>query len=284
MLRAAGSPAVSVGLVADPQYADIAPAGTRFYRQSIAKLTEAVRFFDGEELAFCVNLGDIINGDWQSFDRILEPLAKSRHRVHHVLGNHDFEVADEFKPRVPGRLGLERRYYSVPEGGFCFVMMDTNDVSLYAYPADSKEHAAANVELQLLKAARAANAQTWNGGVGEAQLQWLEETCRTAAKAKQKVIVFAHHPIFPATAHTVWNSNAVLKVVERNRNAVAWINGHNHDGAFGSYQGVPCVTLKGMVEKADTNAFATARIYSDHLELTGHGSETSRELSFRAES
>ena len=270
-----------LGLVADPQYADIAPLRTRFYRQSIGKLTEAVEHFNRLDLEWCVNLGDLIDQRWESFDEIFKPLARSRHKFHHLLGNHDFNVPDEFKPRVPGRLGLKDRYYSVRESGFCFVMLDTTDVSPYAYAANSKESAAATAERKRVAATGAINAQTWNGAVGERQLKWFEDTCRQAAKAKRKVIVFAHHPVFPADAHTEWNADALLQVVERNRNVVAWINGHNHAGAFGIHDDVPFITLKGMVETETTNAFGVAHLHSDRLQLVGHGREPSRELVFR---
>ncbi len=282
LLAASRQAGVRVGLVADPQYADIPPLRTRFYRQSIGKLTEAVEHFNGQDLACCVNLGDLIDQRWESFDAILKPVAKSRHKFHHVLGNHDFGVPDELKARVPARLGLKRRYYSVEARGFCFVMLDTTDMSAYAYPADSKEAVAAEAERKALAAAGAKNAQTWNGAVGEGQLKWFEDTCGKAAKAQRKVVVFAHHPIFPPDTHTEWNSDALLKVVERNRNVVAWINGHNHAGAFGVHDDVPFITLKGMVETENTNAFAVARLLPDRLELTGHGREPSRELVLRS--
>ena len=106
-------------------------------------------------------------------------------------------------------------------------------------------------------------------------------TCRQAARAERKVVVFAHHPIFPTGNHNEWNADALLRVVERNRNVVAWINGHNHAGAFGVHEGVPFITLKGMVETEKTNAFAVLHLHPDRLELVGHGREPSRELAFR---
>jgi manganese-dependent ADP-ribose/CDP-alcohol diphosphatase len=270
------------GLVADAQFADINPRRTRFYRQSIGKLSEAVEHFNGLELDWCANTGDLIDQRWESFDAIFKPLTKSRHKFHHVLGNHDFAVPHEFKPRVPRRLGLKHRYYSVREGDFCFVMLDTTDVSPYAQAETSREAAAATAEWQSFAATGAINAQPWNGAVGERQLKWFEETCRQAARAKRKVIVFAHHPIFPPDQHNEWNAEALLKVVERNRNVVAWINGHNHAGAFGIHDDVPFISLKGMVETENTNAFAVAHVHSDRLQLVGHGREPSRELLFRA--
>jgi hypothetical protein len=55
----------------------------------------------------------------------------------------------------------------------------------------------------------------------------------------------------------------------------------NHAGNFAEVGGVPFVNMHGMVEAADTTAFATARILSDHPILTSQGREPSRELKFR---
>jgi 3',5'-cyclic AMP phosphodiesterase CpdA len=281
-VRAAEKPVLNLGLVADPQYADIPPFATRYYRQSIGKLTEAINHFDAQELDFCVNVGDAIDQQWKSFDDILNVFSKSRHKFHHLLGNHDFELPDELKAKAPGRLGMERRYYTITEGGFCLVMLDTNDVSLYAYPISSKEAADAYEKLKAYAATGILHAQAWNGAVGDAQMKWFEGTCKKAAEAKQKVIVFAHHPIYPFPCnHNEWNSDALLKLIDRNRNIVAWINGHNHAGAFAIRDGVPLITMHGMVETQDTNAYATARIFSDRLQILGKGREPSREIPFR---
>ena len=281
LMGASRAPKLRLGLVADPQFADIEPSKTRFYRKSIGKLAEAVEHFNGLDLDGCVNLGDLIDRHWESFDEVLKPLSRSRHKFRHLLGNHDFELPDEFKARVPRRLGLKNRYYSVRAGAFCLVMLDTTDISPYSLPKDSKESIAATAELHRLAATGAANAQSWNGAVGERQLAWFEDTCRQAAASKRKVVVFAHHPVFPRDNHNEWNAEALLGVVERNRNVVAWINGHNHAGSFGVHEGVPFITLKGMVETGDTNAFAVVTLHPDRLELVGHGREPSRELALR---
>jgi manganese-dependent ADP-ribose/CDP-alcohol diphosphatase len=281
LVRAATRDAFEIGLVADAQYADVDDKGTRFYRQSIGKLGAAVEHFNGRELAFCVHLGDLIDREWKSFDEIAKPLATSRHRWHQLLGNHDFDVPDVHKVGVPKRLGMERRYGSFDHGAFRFVVLDTNDVSTYAHPAGTAERNAAEAELQRLQTANVPQAKPWNGGLGAAQLSWLDRTCADARTAQRKVIVFAHHPVFPAGVHVVWNANEVLAVLDRHPQVVAWINGHNHAGDFGERNGVPFVTMRGMVETRDTTAFATARISSDRIVLSGHGREPSRELKFK---
>lgn len=271
-----------IGIATDAQYADIPPRGTRFYREGAARIAEAVDHFNRRQVCFCVHLGDIIDRDWGSFDAILKPLEQSRSRWHQLLGNHDFDVLDEMKLKVPARMGMPARYSFFDYEDFRFVVLDTNDVSTYAHPAGSPERAAAEAELARVQAANLPQAKAWNGGMGRPQLEWLERTCRAAAAGRRRVIVLAHHPVAPANEHNLWNADEVLAIVERHRNVVAWLNGHNHAGAFGEVKGVPFVTFRGMVETADTTAFATARILQDRMIVEGHGREPSRELVFRA--
>ena len=281
LARGAADAGFELGLVADAQYADIPDKGTRFYRASLAKLDAAITHFQGRELAFCVHLGDLIDREWNSFEAIAGRLAPSRHRWHQLLGNHDFEVLDTQKAEVPARLGLRWRYGAFDHGAFRFAVLDTNDVSTYAHAAVTPEHAAATAELARLQAAKVRQAKPWNGGLGARQLAWFEETCVGARRDGKRVIVLAHHPVFPANEHNLWNAAEVLALLDRHPHVVAWLNGHNHAGAFGDYHGVPCVTLHGMVETAATNAFATARVLPDRLVITGHGREPSREVKFR---
>jgi 3',5'-cyclic AMP phosphodiesterase CpdA len=279
--RGATNDAFEIGLAADAQYADVEAKGTRFYRDSIGKLGAAVEHFNGRDLDFCVHLGDLIDREWRSFDGITKPLAGSRHRWHQLLGNHDFDVVDSQKADVPKRMGMAWRYGSFDHGTFRFVILDTNDVSTYAHAAGTSERSAAADELARLTAKKVVQAKPWNGGVGTKQLTWLERACAEAKAAQRRVIVFAHHPVIPAGAHNVWNADEVLALIDRHSHVVAWINGHNHAGAFGVRNGVPYLTMHGMVETQHTNAFATARILKDRIVLTGHGREPSREMKFR---
>jgi 3',5'-cyclic AMP phosphodiesterase CpdA len=279
--RGAEAGGFEIGLAADAQYADIDPAGTRYYRTAIARLTEAIEHGNSRDLAFCVHLGDLIDRSWGSFDEVLRPFARSRHHWHQLLGNHDFSVLDELKSRVPGRLGMAWRYGSFDHRDFRFVILDTNDVSTYAHAAGTTAHTTAARELARVSAAKLPQAQPWNGGLGPAQLAWLDRTVAEARASGRKVIVFAHHPVAPENSHNLWNAAEVLALIDRHPNIVAWLNGHNHAGNFVERNGVPFVNLRGMVETPDTTAFATARFLSDRLIITGHGREPSRELVFR---
>ena len=74
----------------------------------------------------------------------------------------------------------------------------------------------------------------------------------------------------------------MLTLIDRHPNIVVWLNGHNHAGNYAERNGVHFVTMHGMVETADTSAFATASILADRFVLNGHGREPSRELKFTA--
>lgn len=280
--RGATQPRFEIGLVADAQYADIESTPKRFYRKSIARLGEAVEHFNGRELAFCMHLGDLIERDWQSFDAMSTVLGHSRHAWHQVLGNHDFDVLDAEKPRVPARLGVPSRYRSFGRPGFRFVVLDTTEVSTYAHAAGTPERAAAARELARAEAAKLPQAKPWNGAIGAAQLAWLDRTCADAARAQERVIVFAHHPVYPEIQHNTWNADAILAVLDRHRQVGAWINGHNHAGHYGEREGLPHLTLHGMVETPEKNAFATAQVLADRLVIDGHGRVPSREMVFRS--
>lgn len=273
---------LEVGIIADPQYADIPARGTRAYRASIAKLGAAVDHFNGRPLDFCVNLGDTIDRQWSSFDAILKPMTACRHRWEHVLGNHDFAVLEEEKPKVDARLGVAARHRFFDRPGFRFVVLDTGAVSTYATLAGSEARQAATAELARVKARKLPQAQDWNGAVGAKQLAWFEGVVSDAAAQGRKVVVFAHHPVAPAGAYDAWDADELLAVLGRHRHVVAWFNGHHHDGGFAQPAGLPCVTFHGMVETPDTNAFATARFLSDRVVIRGHGREPSRELIFRS--
>ena len=90
----------SFGVLADPQYADIDARGSRFYRNSLAKLKAAVAELNKHELEFVVTLGDTIDRNYASFDDILPLYKPLKAPSKFVLGNHDFDMADEDKGKV----------------------------------------------------------------------------------------------------------------------------------------------------------------------------------------
>jgi manganese-dependent ADP-ribose/CDP-alcohol diphosphatase len=265
------------GLVADPQYCDCPNRGTRYYRASLGKLEETARTFNGQDLAFTVQLGDIIDRHVESFSEILPIYEKAKGPKFHVLGNHDFPVTTE---EVVEILGMPNQYYEFRREGWRFVVLDTNDISLYANPEGSEKYELAEEMYAELKQSGAVNAQTWNGAVGEEQMEWLRGVLAGARRRDEKVIIFSHMPVYPKNVHNAWNDDALVETFESYGNTVAaYFNGHNHYGNYGEKDGIHYVNFHGMVE-LDTNAYSTVRVHPDRLEIDGYGREPDRVLKF----
>jgi len=271
---------LSFGVVADAQYCDQDPKGSRHYRASIEKLAASVEDFNRHELAFVIHLGDFIDARFESFDRLL-PIYDALEMPHyHVLGNHDFDVAEERKDAVPSKLGMPGRYYDFGVGGFRFIALDGNDVSLYANRPGSARHEAAKTQLEELSGRRAPNAQPWNGALGAEQLAWLGRTLDAARAAREKVILFCHFPVYPEDVHNLWNDREVIELIEASGQVVAYINGHNHHGNYGVKEGIHYVTVQGMVETPARTAYATVLSECGRLTVDGRDREPNRALHY----
>ena len=86
-----------IGILADIQYEDAEDQKKCQYRSSLPKLDSAIEELNKHELDFIVQLGDLINKDFHSFEPVLEKLTKLSAPVFHVLGNHDLIVEDSQK-------------------------------------------------------------------------------------------------------------------------------------------------------------------------------------------
>lgn len=280
-VEATDRPLLSFGLMADCQYVDADTRGTRFYRESPRKLEEAADKLNQRELAFSFHLGDYIDRDFESFHD-LEPIAaRFRSTLHHALGNHDFDVADERKAEVPGMLGLDRGYYSFRKAGFRFVVIDTTEISTYREATGSDSSQAALAEMKRLAAEGSAAAKPWNSRPGAEQVTWLESELEAATREKELVLVVGHHPIVPITGHSIWSAAAMKELLQRHSCAKLYLNGHNHAGHYADSDGLHYLTLDGMVETETENAFGVADLYGDRLEIAGFGRQESHTLEFR---
>ncbi len=277
--RAAGAPIFRFGVVADPQYAPIAPSGTRYYSNSLWKLSEAITVFNRENPAFVVTLGDIIDRDWGSYGHVLPLYKKLRHPNFFILGNHDFSVASAYLNSVLQRLGLRRAYYDFVGGGHRFIVIDGNEISLFANGKGTKNYAAAEKRISDMKAAGAANAHTWNGGISDVQFAWVEQVMKKAKAAGERVIVMGHYPIYPVNLHNLWDDARLVDLLTSYDNFLLYINGHNHAGNFGAIDHKYFVNFKGMVETPNTTAFSIVDVHDDRIDIRAYGVEEPRTLS-----
>jgi len=270
------------GLVADCQYKDAPARGVRYYRKSAEKLRACVDDLNSQTLDFVIHLGDFIDGKFESFDDVL-PIYDSLKAPHyHLLGNHDFAVAPNKKDAVPAKLNMPTRYYDFGLKGWRFIVLDGNDVSLIGRNPGSEEHAQAKAVHAELKQRKAVNAMTWNGAIGAKQMAWLKSKLAAATAQRERVVCFCHYPVFPKNVHNLWNDNDVVALLSSHDCVAAYINGHNHAGNYGEKDGLHYLTMPGMVNTPDTNAYATATGNPGKLLIAGKGRAKSREMGLRA--
>lgn len=275
----ADGPLVSFGMLTDVQYADAEPQGERHYRESIPKLKDAVKDLAGEGLPFTLHLGDVIDRGFSSFATVLPLFAGLGHPVRHLLGNHDYSVKGGEKTGVVETLGMPEDYYSFRSNGARFVMLDTNDISIYKHPKGSARQLAAKTMMEKLSGA--GNAKPWNGGASPAQLTWLEKELAEADAAGDPAIICGHHPLLPEKGHQAWNNREILEVIERHPSSRAYFCGHNHAGAQSVFKGLPCITFKSILHHPGVTAYSVVRLFKDRLVIEGRGREKSREIPLR---
>jgi predicted phosphodiesterase len=263
----------SFGAIADCQYCSGPNRGSRHYSSSAKKLHECVEELNSHDLKFVIHLGDFIDRDYASFDKVLPIYQSLKMPAYHALGNHDFDVADKWKAKVPERMGMKSKYYDFSIEDWRFIVLDGNDVSFHAYPKDSSEYREAEVYYRENKI----RSPRWNGAVGEKQLTWMQEVLRGAEKKGEQVVLYCHFPVYPADPHNLWNAKEVISILETFSCVKAYINGHNHKGKYGQKNGIHYLTLKGMVE-TESNAYSIIGIFQDRIKVIGYGRESDRVL------
>ena len=271
-----GSPLFRFGAVADCQYCE-ATSNVRKYSLSPKKLTACVEYYNKMELSFVVHLGDFIDRDFASFEKVVPIYNRLKAPHYHVLGNHDFSVADDKKVLVPSKLGLKQRYYDFARKGWRFIVIDGNDVSLYAWPKDNPRTKAASEYHKSLKP----RPPSWNGALGDEQLKWIEAKLQAATKAKERVMLFCHFPVYPKNNHNLWNAGALTELLSRYPCVAAYLNGHNHAGNYGEKNGIHYLSLKGMVD-TEKNSYSVMEVHTDRLILKGFGRQENREMKLSA--
>ncbi|NMD02659.1 MAG: phosphatase [Bacteroidales bacterium] len=275
----AQKPLFRFGIIADVQYCPSEPEGTRYYRNSLPKLREALSSFKTDSAEFIVNLGDIIDRDYSSFGTVLDIIDSSAIRTYHLTGNHDYEVNPRLRKHLPLRMPSKEGYYTFSEKNFRFIVLNGNELSTYG-PGNKSVVRKTQDYLDALKKEGNINAIEWNGGISVRQFQWLMIQLDKAAADNEKVIIFCHFPVYPENIHNLLNYKEVLSVLNNYSNIVAWFNGHNHAGNYGNTNMIHFLTMKGMVETENTNSFALVEVYSNRIWIKGYGREKSQILAY----
>ncbi|MBN2513483.1 MAG: metallophosphoesterase [Sedimentisphaerales bacterium] len=265
---------VRFAVAADVQYADKDTAMGRYYRAGIDGLSRFVEAANLERPDFAIQVGDIIDGGEHAaaeMDRVLVVYDRLGCEHYHVVGNHDFNgLARE---AVLSKMKLNSAYYGFAVRGVRFIVLDMLDLGVQGgWAKDSEAYRVSEAMLRELTTRGEANALPYNGGLGQAQLAWLDKELSAAHQEKQDVVVFGHLPLLPETdTHIAWNAAAIRDVLERYGCVRVYIGGHNHAGGYACHNGIHYMTLPSMVDDPAAKTWAMMSLYPDRLEIKGSG-------------
>lgn len=265
-LQAADSdakPLIKVGLMTDPHYADKPPTKTRFYREALAKLDEAVEVMNREKPALVIELGDFID-QADSVDREIEWLktmeshfARLSMPRHYVLGNHC--VGTLTKEEFAANTKASGSFESFEAGGVTFVILDS------CFRSDGTPYSRKNFDWK-------------DANVPKDELSWLESQL---SKASGPVIVLAHQRLDADKAHAVQNAAEVRSLLKKSGKVLAVFQGHSHKNAYQQIAGIHYTTLVAMVEGsgAENNSYTMLDVHADgSLRLNGFRKQANRDL------
>lgn len=261
---------IRFGIIADAQYGDCDTNGQRFYRNSLNKLADCITDFNNQKVQFAVALGDFIDRSQTDLEPVTKKLRELNGTFYNTTGNHDYkEISDNNV--LFDRLGMPAEYYSFKKGNWRFVMLNTNEVASYSNVRGTWKEKEYEKMLERIKSSKRDNAQDWNGGISSKQLMWLDTELKDAQNVGERVLIFSHNPIFPATNHAALNDKEILDVIGKYACVKCLISGHYHAGAFAYYNDISCITTEGMVETENENAYGIIELSDNELILTGYG-------------
>ncbi|MDR2473819.1 MAG: metallophosphoesterase [Tannerella sp.] len=241
----------SFGLLTDCHFARRKQTGTRYYEQSINKLSDAISVFNKLKPDFVIELGDFKDmgankSETISFlDEIEAEYQKFNGPVYHVLGNHDVDniSKDDFLKHIDNHgQKTAKPYYSFVNKNIKYIVLDAN------CNEDGTDFDSGNYD--------------WTKAfIAKPQLEWLTAELKTHLP----VIVFLHELLDLTQKHhgvCVGNATEVIDILEYNGNVLAVFQGHHHAGSYYFGNGIHYYTVKGMIEGAmpENNGFALVEI------------------------
>ena len=252
----------------DCHYADADTAGTRYYRESLAKLGECIEALNAQKVDFLVELGDFkdqnsppVEQKTLSYLRAVESVfRKFDGPTYHVLGNHDADSLSkaQFLTNIENT-GIDpaKSYYSFDFNGVHFVVLDAN------YKSDGADYDHGNFD--------------WtDANIPSTELQWLRQDL---AASRGAVIVLIHQLLDGTGSYYVKNAAEVRQVLIQSGRVMAVFQGHHHDGGYSRIEGIHYYTLKAVVEGPgpENNSYAVVEVRSDmSIIITGYRKAVSK--------
>jgi alkaline phosphatase len=244
-------------------------SGSRYYKDSLIKLRQAVKTFADSGVDLILDLGDSVDEaetveeERSHLYQVKDVLESVGVPVHFLIGNHD--VAEMTKSEFLEVIGHRSSYYSFDIGDVHVVILDSN------INADGTDFSAGNFEWD----------DAW---VGAEQIQWLKDDL--AAAGDRSSLIFCHgvlndlyRPRGGLNGHVVRDASEVRHVLETQGAVKGVFMGHHHSGGQVVVNGIPYVTLKAMTEGSvaeEHNAYAALSLYaSGRLCVKGYGHQPS---------
>lgn len=258
------------GIVTDCHYADADAQGTRFYRESLDKLSECVTLMNTQKVDFLIELGDFKDQDKPPVEKNTLSYLQAAEKVlkqfngptYHVLGNHDIDSISkiQFLKRLDNtNIDSNRSYYSFDSNGLRYVVLDAN------YRTDGTDYDHGNFD--------------WtDANIPPKELDWLKKDLAATPGA---VIVFIHQLLDGSGSVYVKNAAKVRQVLEASGKVLAVFQGHHHSGSYSNTAGIHYYTLKAVVEGQgpDNNSYAIAEVHPDgSITVTGYRKALSKQL------
>jgi predicted phosphodiesterase len=265
-------PLIRFGMLSDIHYADRDPAGTRFYRQSLAKMNECIDRMNQEKLDFVIELGDFKDQDavpneantLKYLNDIESAFQKFNGPTYHVLGNHDMDgiSKSQFLERVENTgIPKKKSYYSFNRNGIHFVVLDGN------FTKEGKEYDHGNF--------------SWDDTmIPEIQLNWLKEDLKGN---KLLTIVFIHQMLDDSknVKQAIENAAEVRQILEQSGKVLCVFQGHVHEERYNLIKGIHYYSVNAMVEGdgPENNAYMIVDVSKNgSLKIDGFRKATDRSI------
>jgi len=248
---------VRFGILTDSHFAEKDSLGSRYYRESLKKLSECVDLMNEQKVDFLIELGDFKDQgnppDESETLRFLDLIEKEYSRFtgsrFHVLGNHDHDSISkgEFLERIINT-GFTKAaaYYSFNVSSVHFIVLDSN------YSSGGIPYNRGKFD--------------WTDAyVPEKQLSWLRKDLKSNI---MPAVVFLHHRLDASGEKSIYgpgNAAEIRKIIEDSGKVMIVFQGHEHEGALSRINKITYYTLKGMVEGSgpENNSYAIAQIGRD---------------------
>lgn len=263
---------IRFGVATDSHYAERAPLGTRYYRQSLEKMMEFVDVMNHEKVDFVIHLGDFKDEGLEQKEADTLRFLKSIEAVYtvfqgprfHCVGNHDVDsiTKGQFLAHITNTgIAQDKSYYSFDKNGFHFIVLDAN------HHKDGSSH--------FFK-----EGSDWQDtNLGQPQMEWLLNDIKDTYLP---TLVFCHHPLFEyrREGHKYHTNDfrEVQRILETSDRTLAVFQGHVHHESHKQINGIHYLTQFGMVDYNGlrNNSFSIVEIHGNALEIHGYKRTTSQ--------